>query len=91
MVTELHYFSSLYITFISKQTENTINSNPHTESVYHWLPQLLSNPGVVIVTELVPLREVATYRAYINVTATIARSIGGPIGAWIAGSTSWRW
>lgn len=45
----------------------------------------------VVITDLVPVREVASYRAYINVTATVARSIGGPIGAWVAGNTSWRW
>lgn len=42
-------------------------------------------------SDLIPLPEVAKYRAYVNLTATTARSIGGPIGGWFAGSVGWRW
>ncbi|ETS86976.1 hypothetical protein PFICI_00804 [Pestalotiopsis fici W106-1] len=45
----------------------------------------------IVVADLVPLRDVARYRAYVNLTATIARSIGGPVGGWLAGSVGWRW
>ncbi|CAG9945294.1 unnamed protein product [Clonostachys rosea f. rosea IK726] len=41
--------------------------------------------------DLVPLRQVAHYRAYVNLTATSARSIGGPIGGLLAGTVGWRW
>ncbi|KAH6986479.1 major facilitator superfamily domain-containing protein [Ilyonectria sp. MPI-CAGE-AT-0026] len=45
----------------------------------------------IVVADLVPLRHVAQYRAYVNLTATTARSIGGPIGGWLSGSVGWRW
>ncbi|CAH0042854.1 unnamed protein product [Clonostachys rhizophaga] len=45
----------------------------------------------IIVADLVPLRQVAHYRAYVNLTATSARSIGGPIGGLLAGTVGWRW
>ncbi|OQV04216.1 hypothetical protein CLAIMM_09132 [Cladophialophora immunda] len=45
----------------------------------------------IVVADLLPLRYVAQYRAYINFTATMARSIGGPTGGWLAGSIGWRW
>ncbi|KAF4961861.1 hypothetical protein FSARC_10019 [Fusarium sarcochroum] len=45
----------------------------------------------IIVADLIPLHQVAHYRAYINLTATIARMLGGPIGGWLAGSVGWRW
>ncbi|KAJ4245523.1 hypothetical protein NW762_014032 [Fusarium torreyae] len=45
----------------------------------------------IIVADLIPLHQVAHYRAYINLTATVARMLGGPIGGWLAGSVGWRW
>ncbi|KAH8170351.1 major facilitator superfamily protein [Sarocladium implicatum] len=45
----------------------------------------------VIVADIVPLRNVATYRSYVNLMATVARSMGGPIGGWLAGTVGWRW
>ncbi|KAI0177071.1 major facilitator superfamily domain-containing protein [Pestalotiopsis sp. NC0098] len=45
----------------------------------------------IMIADLVPLRNIARYRAYVNLTATISRSIGGPIGGWLAGSVGWRW
>ncbi|KAH7130146.1 major facilitator superfamily domain-containing protein [Dendryphion nanum] len=45
----------------------------------------------ILITDLVPLREVATWRAYINVVATTGRSIGGPLGGWLADTVGWRW
>lgn len=41
--------------------------------------------------DVIPLPKVAQYRGYVNLTATIARSLGGPIGGWLAGSVGWRW
>ncbi|KAF2186145.1 hypothetical protein K469DRAFT_726244 [Zopfia rhizophila CBS 207.26] len=35
-----------------------------------------------LVTDLVPLREVASWRAYVNVIVTTGRSLGGPLGGW---------
>ncbi|KAF1849201.1 MFS general substrate transporter [Cucurbitaria berberidis CBS 394.84] len=45
----------------------------------------------VLITDLAPLRDVASWRAYINVVATTGRSIGGPLGGWLADSVGWRW
>ncbi|KAH8660573.1 major facilitator superfamily domain-containing protein [Xylariales sp. PMI_506] len=45
----------------------------------------------IVVADLIPLPKVAQYRAYVKLTATIARSLGGPIGGWLAGSIGWRW
>ncbi|KAF5983256.1 multidrug resistance [Fusarium coicis] len=38
----------------------------------------------VIITELAPLREVASWQSYMNVIATVGRSLGGPLGGFLA-------
>ncbi|KAK3346162.1 major facilitator superfamily domain-containing protein [Lasiosphaeria hispida] len=45
----------------------------------------------VLITDLLPLREVAQWRAYVNVVATTGRSVGGPLGGWLADVVGWRW
>jgi MFS family permease len=45
----------------------------------------------ILITDLVPLRDVATWRSYVNVVATTGRSIGGPLGGWMADTVGWRW
>ncbi|CAI6228775.1 unnamed protein product [Periconia digitata] len=45
----------------------------------------------ILITDLVPLRSVAAWRSYINIFATTARSIGGPLGGWLADTVGWRW
>jgi MFS family permease len=45
----------------------------------------------ILITDLVPLREVASWRACVNVVATIGRSLGGPLGGWLADTIGWRW
>ncbi|KAK3391496.1 major facilitator superfamily domain-containing protein [Sordaria brevicollis] len=45
----------------------------------------------VLITDLLPLREVAQWRAYVNLVATLGRSIGGPLGGWLADVIGWRW
>jgi MFS family permease len=37
------------------------------------------------------MKEVATYRSYVNVISTTGRSIGGPLGGYIAQRFGWRW
>lgn len=44
----------------------------------------------IIITDLVPLREVASYRSYVNVIQTVGRSIGAPIGGLVADRFGWR-
>ncbi|KAK1833433.1 major facilitator superfamily-domain-containing protein [Podospora conica] len=45
----------------------------------------------ILITDLLPLREVAQWRAFVNVVATTGRSIGGPLGGWLADVVGWRW
>ncbi|KAJ5715646.1 Major facilitator superfamily domain general substrate transporter [Penicillium malachiteum] len=45
----------------------------------------------VIITDIVPKRDVATWRAYVNISMTLGRSIGGPLGGWLSDTIGWRW
>lgn len=45
----------------------------------------------ILITDLVPLRDVAMWRSYVNIAATTGRSIGGPVGGWLADTVGWRW
>ncbi|KAJ4217459.1 hypothetical protein NW759_008765 [Fusarium solani] len=45
----------------------------------------------VIIADLAPLREVASWQSYMNVIATVGRSIGGPLGGLLADTIGWRW
>lgn len=41
--------------------------------------------------DLLPIREVAQWRAYVNLVATLGRSLGGPLGGWLVDVIGWRW
>ncbi|KAJ2986517.1 hypothetical protein NUW58_g4989 [Xylaria curta] len=45
----------------------------------------------ITISDLVPVRESGAWRAYVNVAATTGRSLGGPIGGWLADAVGWRW
>ncbi|KAG0645632.1 Vacuolar membrane amino acid uptake transporter fnx2 [Hyphodiscus hymeniophilus] len=45
----------------------------------------------ILITDLVPLIQVAAWRSYVNVVATLGRSIGGPLGGLLADTMGWRW
>jgi len=45
----------------------------------------------ILLTDLVPLQEVAVYRSYVNIFSTLGRSCGGLIGGYLAGAIGWRW
>ncbi|KAK4152204.1 major facilitator superfamily domain-containing protein [Chaetomidium leptoderma] len=45
----------------------------------------------ILITDLLPVREVAQWRAYVNLVATLGRSIGGPLGGWLVDVIGWRW
>ncbi|PWY78349.1 multidrug resistance protein Fnx1 [Aspergillus heteromorphus CBS 117.55] len=47
--------------------------------------------GSIIITDIVPRRDVAHWRAYVNIAMTLGRSAGGPIGGWLADTVGWRW
>jgi len=45
----------------------------------------------ILITDLVPKLQVAAWRSYVNVAATLGRSLGGPVGGWLADTVGWRW
>ncbi|KAL8819712.1 MAG: hypothetical protein Q9191_007671 [Dirinaria sp. TL-2023a] len=45
----------------------------------------------VLIADTVPLRDVATWRSYVNIASTVGRSAGGPIGGYLADTIGWRW
>ncbi|KAM0433909.1 hypothetical protein ACHAPT_003852 [Fusarium lateritium] len=44
----------------------------------------------ILITDLVPLRDVATYRSYVNIAQTAGRSSGGVIGGFLTQTIGWR-
>lgn len=44
-----------------------------------------------MITDLVPVREPATWRSYLNIFATVGRSVGAPVGSYLSDSIGWRW
>lgn len=44
-----------------------------------------------LVADLVPKRDIAAYRSYVNIVQTLGRSCGGPLGGWLAETIGWRW
>ncbi|KAI1127072.1 major facilitator superfamily transporter [Nemania abortiva] len=51
----------------------------------------MASLGMVLTTDLIPLRDVATWLGYINIIGTTGRSIGGPLGGFLADRVGWRW
>ncbi|CAI7666600.1 unnamed protein product [Penicillium pancosmium] len=47
--------------------------------------------GSVLITDVVPKREVGSWRAYANIFMSIGRSLGGPLGGLLTDSIGWRW
>ncbi|RFU23935.1 hypothetical protein B7463_g12403, partial [Scytalidium lignicola] len=45
----------------------------------------------VLITDLVPILQVTSWRSYVNVVATTGRAIGGPLGGFLADTIGWRW
>ncbi|TGO56817.1 hypothetical protein BOTNAR_0215g00120 [Botryotinia narcissicola] len=45
----------------------------------------------IIIADMVPIREVAKWRSYVNIAATTGRSLGGPIGGLMTDTIGWRW
>ncbi|RDW59240.1 hypothetical protein BP5796_12164 [Coleophoma crateriformis] len=41
--------------------------------------------------DIVPRRDVAIWRSYINMAITLGRSVGGPLGGLISDALGWRW
>lgn len=45
----------------------------------------------IIITDLVPVHDVARLRSYVNVLQASGRSIGGVIGGALTQTLGWRW
>ncbi|KAI1398232.1 major facilitator superfamily domain-containing protein [Hypoxylon fuscum] len=45
----------------------------------------------VIIADLAPLRDVGSWQSYLNAFATVGRSLGGPLGGFLADTIGWRW
>jgi predicted MFS family arabinose efflux permease len=45
----------------------------------------------IIITDIVPHREVASWRSYVGIVATAGRASGGPLGGYLADTVGWRW
>ena len=48
-------------------------------------------PSYLTSPDMVSVRNVATWRSYVNVAATLGRSTGGPLGGWLTDTVGWRW
>lgn len=46
---------------------------------------------LVLIADLLPVRQVATWRAYFNVFSATGRCVGGPVGGVLADTIGWRW
>ncbi|KAI1313209.1 major facilitator superfamily transporter [Xylaria venustula] len=51
----------------------------------------MASLAMVLITDLIPLRDVASWLGYINIVSTTGRSIGGPLGGILADTVGWRW
>lgn len=45
----------------------------------------------ILLTDLVPLQDVAQYRSYVNIFSTIGRSCGGLVGGYLTQAIGWRY
>ncbi|EXJ54204.1 hypothetical protein A1O7_09541 [Cladophialophora yegresii CBS 114405] len=45
----------------------------------------------IIIADVVPVREVASWRSYVNIAATTGRALGGPLGGVLCDTIGWRW
>jgi hypothetical protein len=45
----------------------------------------------IIIADIVPTHEVATFRGYVNIAQIVGRSCGGVVGGWLTQLVGWRW
>lgn len=44
----------------------------------------------LVITDLLPMREVAAWRSYVNALGVIGRCVGGPLGGALVDLVGWR-
>lgn len=47
--------------------------------------------SLLTIPDVVPKRDLAAWRAIVNISMTLGRSIGGPVGGWLTDTIGWRW
>jgi MFS family permease len=45
----------------------------------------------IIIADIVPTDQVATFRGYVNISQVFGRSCGGVVGGWLTQAVGWRW
>ena len=45
----------------------------------------------IIIADIVPADQVATFRGYVNISQIVGRSCGGVVGGWLTQAVGWRW
>ncbi|KAK6339683.1 hypothetical protein TWF718_009079 [Orbilia javanica] len=45
----------------------------------------------ILLNDLVPLRDLAAWRSYVYIAATLGRSCGAPLGGFMVDTIGWRW
>ena len=45
----------------------------------------------IIIADIVPTDQVATFRGYVNISQIVGRSCGGVVGGWLTQLVGWRW
>lgn len=45
----------------------------------------------ILITDIVPMHEVGSFRSYVNILATVGRGSGGAIGGLLTQWLGWRW
>ncbi|QKX63807.1 uncharacterized protein TRUGW13939_10978 [Talaromyces rugulosus] len=51
----------------------------------------MATMAAVIIADIVPRRELATWRSYVNIASTVGRAAGGPVGGALTDLLGWRW
>ncbi|KAI4089855.1 MAG: hypothetical protein LQ344_005114 [Seirophora lacunosa] len=46
---------------------------------------------LVLIADLVPIRQAGTWRSYFNIFSAMGRCVGGPVGGFLADTIGWRW
>ena len=59
--------------------------------MYVWKVWEHHQTHIPVCSDLVPKRELAAWRSYVNLVLTLGRSLGGPVGGWLTDSVGWRW
>ncbi|KAJ0383389.1 hypothetical protein COL922a_010584 [Colletotrichum nupharicola] len=83
--------ASAVIKIVAILLVGTFTANADGSLVMATHPTIASEFDDLENSNLVPLRDVAAWQAGLNLAATVGRSLGGPLGGWLADTIGWRW